>query len=633
MALMGQSLEHTHLRAPRADGGTLIAPPASTAGDLVARNAAVISAANYDVSGRPLAELARQAREQLCRAAVDYTQQYRDVSGLTADPSGPILLAGHQPQLFHPGVWFKNFVLSGLAETHGATAVNLVIDSDTIKSAALRVPTGSAAAPTVESVPLDRSGAEIPFEERQVLDRQLAASFGERAGSILRPLVGEPLVDEFWPLVQGRIEAGANLGECLSQARHLQEGRFGAATLELPQSRVLRSAGISLVYGPLACQLAAPGRGLQLGRGRVPPRQPYPQRGPSRARPGERGRLAGSAVLGLVQWQQAPPAVVRPPSRGTSWCSRTAKRFRYAWTARRATPAVAAEQLAGLRTQGIKIRTRALVTTLFARLMLGDLFLHGIGGAKYDQVTDLLIGRFFGLEPPAYLTVTATLRLPIEHQEVTPEDQRLVEARLRELIYHPERYADDKCPDPVGRAAAQTKRHWIATPQTIENARTRCRAIRQANEDLQNCVQKLRAQLVAERERLQAGAQAEAILSSRDYAFCLYPAATLGKLFEAAAHAAVGGRESHPRRRRSDGRPAEGAALSSVRPCCARTGQPARGEFRMQIVVPAARYLPRACLRLPAIFSSVAIAASRGIAAAAAIPTAATPCVTASKPS
>ena len=79
-----------------------------------------------------------------------------------------------------------------------------------------------------------------------------------------------------------------------------------------------------------------------------------------------------------------------------------------------------------------------------------------------------------------------------------------------ELVYHPERHADEKCPDPAARAAAQTKRQWIATPQTIENARMRCQAIRQANQDLQPCVERLRTQLLAERERLQAGSRAEA---------------------------------------------------------------------------------------------------------------------------
>ena len=41
-----------------------------------------------------------------------------------------------------------------------------------------------------------------------------------------------------------------------------------------------------------------------------------------------------------------------------------------------------------LPSRGIRLRTRALTTTLFARYVLGDLFVHGIGGAKYDELGD-----------------------------------------------------------------------------------------------------------------------------------------------------------------------------------------------------------------------------------------------------
>ena len=30
-------------------------------------------------------------------------------------PNAPVILVGHQPELVHPGVWFKNFLLSELA--------------------------------------------------------------------------------------------------------------------------------------------------------------------------------------------------------------------------------------------------------------------------------------------------------------------------------------------------------------------------------------------------------------------------------------------------------------------------------------------------------------------------------------
>src|SRR5262249_12075472 len=53
-----------------------------------------------------------------------------------------------------------------------------------------------------------------------------------------------------------------------------------------------------------------------------------------------------------------------------------------------------------LEQQGYKVRPRALTTTLFARLMLADVFVHGIGGAVYDALTDELMRQFFGVEPP-----------------------------------------------------------------------------------------------------------------------------------------------------------------------------------------------------------------------------------------
>ena len=81
----------------------------------------------------------------------------------------------------------------------------------------------------------------------------------------------------------------------------------------------------------------------------------------------------------------------------------------------------AVEQLRQLRRRGVKLRSRALITTLWARLVLGDLFLHGIGGAKYDQVTHLLIERFFGLPAPGILVLSATLHLPIARPRARTE--------------------------------------------------------------------------------------------------------------------------------------------------------------------------------------------------------------------
>jgi hypothetical protein len=73
----------------------------------------------------------------------------------------------------------------------------------------------------------------------------------------------------------------------------------------------------------------------------------------------------------------------------------------------------AAEALgAFLAAQGARLSPRALTLTLFARLLICDQFVHGIGGARYDQITDGLIVKLFGIEPPAFAVATATLFFP-----------------------------------------------------------------------------------------------------------------------------------------------------------------------------------------------------------------------------
>jgi hypothetical protein len=76
-----------------------------------------------------------------------------------------------------------------------------------------------------------------------------------------------------------------------------------------------------------------------------------------------------------------------------------------------ARPAAAAlaEHLAAAR---LRLSPRALTLTMFLRLLLVDQFVHGIGGGRYDQVSDGVIEKFFQIEAPAFSVTTATLYFP-----------------------------------------------------------------------------------------------------------------------------------------------------------------------------------------------------------------------------
>jgi hypothetical protein len=183
-----------------------------------------------------------------------------------------------------------------------------------------------------------------------------------------------------------------------------------------------------------------------------------------------------------------------------------------------------AQQLAALSSRGIKLRTRALTTTLFARLVLSDLFMHGIGGAKYDQVTDQIIRLFFGFEPPEFATVSATLRLPIEHVSANGMEVGHWQRRLRELKYHPERFIQTNGQAPADAAElVAAKRRWVETAKRPENARERHLGIAAANAGMQPFVASLRERVEHERDEMQERKRWDVILRSREYSFCLYP--------------------------------------------------------------------------------------------------------------
>ena len=128
----------------RGHGEAVIDPPLAESGGVLAANRAARSEYCYDFHGRCLSQLAVEARAELLAEARAWTAGYRDLPPLPDDAAAPLLMAGHQPQLFHPGVWFKNFALDALARRHGGLGVNLVVDNDTMKSS----PSGCPGAPS-----------------------------------------------------------------------------------------------------------------------------------------------------------------------------------------------------------------------------------------------------------------------------------------------------------------------------------------------------------------------------------------------------------------------------------------------------------------------------------------------------
>jgi hypothetical protein len=507
------------LHAPRQDGSLLAEPSLEHVGALLDRNRRSLD--GIDILGRPLNELRRQARESVVTAARDYFQCNGEPVPAYGETS--LILAGHQPELFHPGVWVKNFVLNGLARRHGITPVNLVVDDDTVKSTALRVPVHEAEGWRIAGVPFDRWQSEEPFEERPILDEGLFHSVPERVEPLLHDWDYTPILTDLWD--EMRRMATPLLGERLVRGRRLLERRWGCHNLEVPLSAVCRTEP----FARFACHLLE-----QL------PRLHGMYNGIVRDYRRQNGiRSRNHPVPDLQKdgdWLEAPFWAWHPGQgrRGRLFARRTATTIELrvgseAWPALPLADLVAAWMR---RPADWKVRTRALTTTLFARLILGDLFIHGIGGAKYDELTDELIRRFYGLEPPDFLVISGTWLLPLPRFPATLADRRRLHLQLRDVRWNPQRHLPHGAPAEALAWAEEKQRRINHSEGGRHARRERYRALRGLTEKLQPLLREREMSLQKDLAACDRQLRQNAVLGRRDYSFCLYPEAMLRRLFQ-----------------------------------------------------------------------------------------------------
>jgi hypothetical protein len=529
------------LRAPPQDRAILAVPPLQQVGELLRANRELQAQHSYQFLGRPLAELRDEARQSLIGVA----RQHAVVSTQSSQPSqrkpvesysvlgtefkrAPLFMAGHQPELFHPGVWVKNFALSGLARTHRGLAINLVVDNDTLKTPALRVPAldregqGPRHAHSV-LVPFDTGGEEIPYEERHVHDEPLFASFAERVKAAAGAWEFEPLLEQLWERTRRLSTSMPLVGERLAAARRELERDWGCANLEVPVSMVCRQDAFAWFACDLLTNLP------RFHRTYNEAVHAYRRRNGLRSR---NHPVPDLAVDGA--WFEAPFWAwrSRPARRGRLFARRSGERIELradqeVWTALPTAPRAMIETWRELETRGFKVRTRALTNTLYARLLLCDLFVHGIGGGKYDELTDELMRSCFGVQPPAFMVLSATVYLPFFTFPVEASDCRRLAHNLRDLRFNPQRHRDDLAAIPPAAARLLDEKQALINSNQPGMGHERYRALRRLNSELEPFFTATAAQLRGDLTACDEKLASNAVLQRRDYSFCLYPEATL----------------------------------------------------------------------------------------------------------
>ena len=524
---LSHSDPHRRYRAPSENGEVLSVPDSCQVLLDAQENASRLNASQIEIAGLPLNEFRRLTRREVISRAVEWTNRLTGTTSTCADcahDASLLFATGHQPQLAHPGVWAKNFATASLAKQSNGLGLNIVVDNDTVGTQSIRVPDGDRAYPRLNTISFDAAQPQQPWEELTIADPELFHSFGDRVCNAMSRWQIDPLIGEMWDVAIRSGERSNSTCEALTACRVAQERKWGVENLEIPLSQICQTESFLMFVAHLIEN--APRFHADYNRIVKNYRETNRVRNDRHPVPNLE-EVEGALELPFWFWKTGDATRGRIFVRRLEGCIELINDRDVICSTNSDT---LLDSLKQLRAVG-KLRTRALTTTLFARLCLVDQFTHGIGGAKYDEMADRLIVEFFGEAAPSFLVLSATCHLPIESFPVTKQAERQLAGRLRDLKYNADRYLDSPKANELSRQKDKLIREqWDASEEDASQKRARHFELKRVNEELTMLAA---PEMLSVRERLsqtRSMLRANAILQSREFSAVLFPAIQIEKL-------------------------------------------------------------------------------------------------------
>lgn len=383
------SARYANWKAPADDGQVLLWPlPDQLLRDTESNLRRLNATREASIQGVPLADLRRDMR-----AWVGHVNNDR-----------PLIAMGHQTELYHAGVWAKNALADAMARKLGGRAVQFAVDTDEPKHLKLKWPGGAVPLADDEAT-ADWSGLlPVPSPAHLARVSDLVAAAAARWNF-------RPLLPEFLTSMRGLSPGSAGLSAALMEAMHELDVSLGLrhhASLFSP----ICAAEPYLLFAHHVLS-RADAFATDYNGALADYRRENRVRTPGRPMPDLKISRDDCEVPfwldSLSTGTRTRATVLR---RADRWVLRAPTGSEFAFHADAAAPIAATALAAWLGENHLRLAPRALTLTTVLRLLIVDQFVHGIGGGRYDQVTDRLLASHFGLEPPRFAVTTATLYFP-----------------------------------------------------------------------------------------------------------------------------------------------------------------------------------------------------------------------------
>ncbi len=412
-----------HFVVPTRPNERLLVPSLGELVPVAIANRERLDAALVSIGPTPLVELrARLRRRVLALCKCD------------ADDERPLIATGHQPGLPHPGILYKHDVLNQVGRE--AVCVNVVVESDTAETLSVKVPARRGNTIAIAKIAMARTPrrmvlARAPKPDRRAFEAQLSEV--RRTAARLDSDDVLDALDRFAAIHREEYPQHESLAAMLTAYRrryfptpHVYEVPL-TVLCETDEFRAFAAALIQDAGGFLAAHNNALDQHRRARRIRT------------RVNPFPDLRRDG-ARLEVPLWHlddegfRSPVYVQSDGNKTTLFAYRTA--------------------VGEFRTRGeldellptIQLRPKALTLTMFIRLCVTDVFVHGVSGGNYDQATDAIIRDYLGLEPPTCGVASLTARLPLDFDDTLDERVRELAYRARRMTWNPDEFVPESNP-------------------------------------------------------------------------------------------------------------------------------------------------------------------------------------------
>jgi hypothetical protein len=362
-------------------------------------------------------ERVKRIRSQVVSKALSYTQHLADLArsrGLSGiNPlSGdfnldtPIVMAGHQPVIYHPGLLSKLEALRRLSADTQALPIQVIIDTDQGDAGNIIWPLVVAGQLEIKRASLSETRDEHSLYSGCRVAK--AQKINDLFCEIAADLDQSGLSDASKRAKEVQLAYAALAGESLIEANSIVRSLFSdTAVLEAPLSILLTETELKEVIGELfvdSPRLVAT-YNLTLDNYRKEHRISNP------ANPFPNMKVDAQGVE-LPLWRisgesRKPVFYSTNDSIGDSKCN--------------------------------YLVTRGSITTLLLRAYCSDLFVHGLGGGKYDRFVEQFSEAYYGLTLPGFVVASKTVALFPEKLAQLNRDVELA-SNVKDMISKTEAY-------------------------------------------------------------------------------------------------------------------------------------------------------------------------------------------------